>query len=46
MHDEANPTYIDMIDNTALGHRLIMENFGVAPKATWQIGACTREREV
>lgn len=21
MHDEANPTYIDMLDNTAVGHR-------------------------
>jgi len=37
MHDEASPSYIDMIDQTTLGHRLIMEQFGVAPKATWQI---------
>lgn len=39
MHDEASPSYVDMIDNTALGHRLIAEQFGVAalPTATWQI---------
>ena len=39
MHDEANPTYVDMLDNTALGHRYIVQNFGVAalPKMTWQI---------
>lgn len=39
MHDESNPTYIDMLDNTAVGHRNIVNNFGVAglPKVTWQI---------
>jgi len=38
MHDEANPTYIDMLDNTALGQRAIVDNFGVSalPTATWQ----------
>lgn len=35
MHDEAAPSYVDMIANTALGHRLITSQFGVsaAPKA-------------
>lgn len=39
MHDEACPTYTDMIDNTALGHRYIIENFGVSalPTLAWQI---------
>jgi alpha-mannosidase len=37
MHDEANPTYIDMIDQTTLGHRLIKAQFGVVPTSTWQI---------
>ena len=37
MHDEACPTFIDMLDNTHLGQRLIYENFGVVPKTTWQI---------
>ncbi len=39
MHDEASPSYVDMIDNTALGHRLISEQFGASalPTVTWQI---------
>ena len=38
MHDEANPTFVDMLDNTATGHRAILENFGEAalPNVTWQ----------
>ena len=39
MPDEANPTYLDLLDNVALGHRYIVENFGVSalPKLNWQI---------
>jgi len=39
MHDEAAPSYVDMVDNTALGHRMIASQFGVSalPRATWQI---------
>ena len=37
MHDEACPSYVDMIDNTALGARLIWSSFGVSPRTTWQI---------
>jgi hypothetical protein len=37
MHDEACPTFIDMLDNTHVGQRLIYESFGVVPKTTWQI---------
>lgn len=34
---QANPTYIDMVDQTTLGHRWIKQEFGVTPKVTWQI---------
>ncbi|XVE67611.1 hypothetical protein DITRI_Ditri09bG0001700 [Diplodiscus trichospermus] len=37
MHDEAVPHYIDMIDQTTLGHRFIKEEFGVTPRIGWQI---------
>lgn len=37
MHDEAAPTYVDMISQTTLGHRLIKEQFGAIPLTTWQI---------
>ncbi|CAL5361756.1 unnamed protein product [Camellia sinensis] len=37
MHDEAAPHYIDMIDQTTLGHRFIKEEFDVNPRIGWQI---------
>ncbi|KAM7251764.1 hypothetical protein ACFE04_023647 [Oxalis oulophora] len=37
MHDEAVTHYIDMIDQTTLGHRYIKEQFGVIPRIGWQI---------
>lgn len=37
MHDEAVPHYIDMIDQTTLGHRFIKEEFGITPRIGWQI---------
>lgn len=37
MHDEAATHYIDMIDQTTLGHGLIKVNFNVTPRAGWQI---------
>lgn len=37
MHDEAASHYIDMVDQTTLGHRLIKEYFNKAPRAGWQI---------
>lgn len=37
MHDEAASHYLDMIDQTTLGHRLIKEYFNKAPRAGWQI---------
>lgn len=37
MHDEANPSFVDQVDQTTLGHRFLMQEFGVAPKSTWQV---------
>lgn len=37
MHDEAAPHYIDMIDQTTMGHKFIKEEFGVTPRIGWQI---------
>ncbi|CAI0456274.1 unnamed protein product [Linum tenue] len=37
MHDEAVTHYIDMVDQTTLGHRFIKREFGVTPRIGWQI---------
>lgn len=37
MHDEATCHYIDMIDQTTLGHQLIKNEFNITPRAGWQI---------
>ncbi|GAB2278383.1 hypothetical protein Dimus_013067 [Dionaea muscipula] len=37
MHDEAASHYIDMIDQTTLGHQFIKNEFGVIPRIGWQI---------
>lgn len=37
MHDEAATHYVDMIDQTTLGHRFIKEQFGKTPRIGWQI---------
>lgn len=37
MHDEATPHYIDLIDQTTLGHQFIKEEFGKTPRIGWQI---------
>ncbi len=37
MHDEAAPGFVDMVDQTTLGHRLLKSQFNVTPKTTWQI---------
>ena len=37
MHDEACPTYEDMIDNMKIGHDFVLKNFGVKPRIGWQI---------
>ncbi|KAI3983459.1 hypothetical protein MKX01_038879 [Papaver californicum] len=37
MHDEAAPHYIDMIDQTTLGHRFIKQVFNQTPTIGWKI---------
>ena len=37
MHDEAVRHYIDMIDQTTLGHQFIKEEFGVVPRIGRQL---------
>ncbi|ETK87322.1 hypothetical protein L915_08226 [Phytophthora nicotianae] len=37
MHDEATPHYIAMVDQTAYGHQLLMDEFGISPRIGWQI---------
>ncbi|XP_034916190.1 alpha-mannosidase At3g26720 isoform X1 [Populus alba] len=37
MHDEATPHYIDLIDQTTLGHKYIKDEFGQIPRVGWQI---------
>ncbi|KAJ0974238.1 hypothetical protein J5N97_016203 [Dioscorea zingiberensis] len=37
MHDEAAVHYIDMIDQTTLGHRMIKKQFNKVPRIGWQI---------
>ncbi|CAB4275520.1 unnamed protein product [Prunus armeniaca] len=37
MHDEAATHYIDIIDQTTLGHRFIKKEFDVTPRIGWQI---------
>ena len=38
MHDEACPGFADMVDQTTLGHRMLLQEFNVTPRTTWQIG--------
>ncbi|KAL8474413.1 hypothetical protein ACS0TY_031036 [Phlomoides rotata] len=37
MHDEAATHYIDMIDQTTLGHWFIKHQFNITPRIGWQI---------
>ena len=37
MHDEACATHEDMIENMALGHSFIQDNFNVSPRIGWSI---------
>jgi len=37
MHDEATTYYIDMIDQTTLGHRFLKDVFQQVPRIGWQI---------
>ena len=35
MTDEACPTYEDIIENFAVGHKFVKDNFGVKPRIGW-----------
>ena len=37
MHDEACPTFNDMINNMMIGHQFLLEEFGVKPRIGWSI---------
>mmetsp|Transcript_26067 Transcript_26067/g.85678 ORF Transcript_26067/g.85678 Transcript_26067/m.85678 type:complete len:990 (+) Transcript_26067:4-2973(+) len=37
MHDEAAAHFVDMVDQTTLGHRFLNETFNIRPAVTWQI---------
>ena len=37
MHDEACTHYVSMVDQTTLGHRFLLSEFGYVPRAGWQI---------
>ncbi|CAA7056988.1 unnamed protein product [Microthlaspi erraticum] len=37
MNDEATCHYIDMIEQTSMGHRFIQQQFNTSPRAAWQI---------
>lgn len=37
MHDEAGTHFIDMIDQTTIGHRFLQREVNVVPKVGWQI---------
>ena len=37
MHDEATPTYEDMINNMMHGHQFLKSEFGVVPRIGWSI---------
>jgi alpha-mannosidase len=39
MHDEAAAHYVDMVDQTSLGHRVLLNEFGPqgVPTTTWQL---------
>lgn len=34
---KAAPGFVDMIDQTSLGHRLLKQEFNVTPRTTWQM---------
>ncbi|KAF0765979.1 hypothetical protein AaE_002952, partial [Aphanomyces astaci] len=37
MHDEATPHYTTLLDQTALGHKFLLDEFGVIPRIGWQV---------
>ena len=47
MHDEATALFVDMLDQTTLGHRIIADEFGpeAVPTVAWQIDPFGHSRE-
>ncbi|XRB06057.1 aalpha-mannosidase [Pycnococcus provasolii] len=37
MHDEATPDYVAMLDQTAVGHRFLRQEFDYTPSVGWQV---------
>jgi alpha-mannosidase len=37
MHDEATTHYIDMVDQTTLGHDFLRSTLGFLPRVGWQV---------
>ena len=37
MHDEAASHFVDMIDQTSVGHRFLAETFNATPRVGWQL---------
>ena len=37
MHDEACPTYTDMINNMMIGHDFILKEFDIKPRIGWHV---------
>lgn len=37
MHDEACPSYDDMINNMYYGHKFLFDEFNYIPKVAWQL---------
>ncbi|GHP04865.1 hypothetical protein PPROV_000361700 [Pycnococcus provasolii] len=37
MHDEAAPDYVAMLDQTAVGHRFLRQEFDYTPSVGWQV---------
>jgi hypothetical protein len=38
-HDEACPTYNDIIENMRVGHQWLQDTFGLVPKIGWHVDA-------
>jgi len=37
MNDEANAYYEDIIDQMTVGHKFLLDNFGIRPTIGWHI---------
>ncbi|KAJ8607976.1 hypothetical protein CTAYLR_008233 [Chrysophaeum taylorii] len=37
MHDEASPTWDEMVDQTTRGHQFLLQHLNATPRGTWQV---------